>query len=159
MTTFVTVGNLNKPFHRLDNFINKYFNILPQPIHFQKGKFQYEKNNKIDYFDFCDREKFIEFIENSSVIITHAGVGNLLTILEHKRKPIVMPRIKKYSEHIDNHQIEIALKFSKMKLISLINENTSANDLKIYCNEINKIIDFPFNNNYFIKIKEFIDLL
>nr|WP_179282728.1 glycosyltransferase [Rhodococcus sp. 15-1154-1] len=47
-------------------------------------------------------------IENSDVVVTHAGVGSIINILDAGSLPVVAVRRKDRREHIDNHQQQIA---------------------------------------------------
>lgn len=42
------------------------------------------------------------------VVVTHAGVGSILMALRTGSCPVVIPRMKRYNEHIDDHQWELA---------------------------------------------------
>lgn len=40
-------------------------------------------------------------------VITHAGVGSILLAIRHGHVPVVVPRLKRYGEHVDDHQVEL----------------------------------------------------
>jgi UDP-N-acetylglucosamine transferase subunit ALG13 len=44
----------------------------------------------------------------ADVVITHAGVGTIMHLLEMGLFPVVVPRRAKRSEHVDDHQAQIA---------------------------------------------------
>jgi UDP-N-acetylglucosamine--N-acetylmuramyl-(pentapeptide) pyrophosphoryl-undecaprenol N-acetylglucosamine transferase len=44
---------------------------------------------------------------SADVVITHAGVGTILGLLEMGVYPIVVPRRSHLSEHVDDHQLQI----------------------------------------------------
>ncbi|WP_162802278.1 glycosyltransferase [Ornithinimicrobium murale] len=46
--------------------------------------------------------------ENADVVITHCGVGSTLMALRAGKCPVVFPRRSKFSEHVDDHQEELA---------------------------------------------------
>ena len=56
---------------------------------------------------------FKEKLNNSRVVITHAGAGTLLQCMESNIVPLVMPRRYELHEHLNNHQLEILNEFSK----------------------------------------------
>ena len=60
-----------------------------------------------------DREKFSELISKCDILITHGGVGSIITGLQNNKKVIVAPRLAKYNEHMNDHQIQITENFSK----------------------------------------------
>ena len=76
-----------------------------------------------DYIDFLDRENFEDKIKESDLIITHSGVGSILTSLKYEKPVIVYPRLCKYKEHVDDHQLEIAKAFAKRKYVLYCGED------------------------------------
>ena len=52
-------------------------------------------------------------ISNCDLLITHGGVGSILTGLKHGKKIIAVPRLSKYGEHNNDHQLQLVDKFSK----------------------------------------------
>ena len=54
---------------------------------------------------------FAEMVSNftaAELVITHAGVGSILMAVKHGHVPVVMPRLKRQGEHLDDHQLELA---------------------------------------------------
>ena len=47
-------------------------------------------------------------LKTASIVITHAGVNSILTCMQQNKHFLVIPRLKQYGEHVDNHQKEIA---------------------------------------------------
>ena len=101
----MTVGTHNQQFDRLlievDTLVErgKIKNVVAQIGHSN----YIPKNYK--WFKFLDFEKMIKFQKKSDLIITHAGVGSIMTALELNKPTIVVPRLPKYSEHVDSHQL------------------------------------------------------
>lgn len=58
--------------------------------------------------DQLDAASFRRQIENADVVITHAGVGTLLDVLDAGAVAVVVPRRQDRREHIDDHQEQIA---------------------------------------------------
>lgn len=44
----------------------------------------------------------------ADVVVTHAGVGTILDLLERGIHPVVVPRRQHRAEHVDNHQAQIS---------------------------------------------------
>ncbi len=47
-------------------------------------------------------------INEADIIITHGGAGCIADALEKNKQVIVVPRLKKYKEHNNDHQLELA---------------------------------------------------
>jgi UDP-N-acetylglucosamine transferase subunit ALG13 len=55
----------------------------------------------------------LDLNKKARLIITHAGVGSIITALRFRKPVIVVPRLKKFNEHVNNHQLQIAKAFEK----------------------------------------------
>ncbi len=53
---------------------------------------------------------------NADVVVTHAGVGTILQLLEWGIFPVVLVRRKARGEHVDDHQVQIAQLLEKNDL-------------------------------------------
>ena len=49
-----------------------------------------------------------DLTSKARVVIAHAAAGASLLALKHKKKLILVPRLKKYKEHYNDHQLQIA---------------------------------------------------
>ena len=48
--------------------------------------------------------EFEQYARNADVVITHAGVGTIMQLLDWGASPVVVPRRKSAGEHVDDHQ-------------------------------------------------------
>lgn len=111
---FVILGTQDKDFSRLlkemDRLIDKKH--ITQEVVVQSGTTKYHsKNMKI--FDLLPMTEFNRFIGKADLIITHGGVGSIMNSLKKGKKVIAVPRLKKYGEHTNDHQLQIVKEFSK----------------------------------------------
>ena len=110
----ITLGTQDKQFTRLLNVVQNEIdkgNIKDKVI-VQAGHTKFESND-MEIFDLIDREKFSNLISECDVLITHGGVGSIITGLQNNKKVIVAPRLAKYDEHMNDHQLQITENFSK----------------------------------------------
>jgi len=107
---FVTVGS-TYPLDRLIKESNK-FDTKKFEIFAQIGESAFEPKN-IKWTKFLDYDKLQEKIKWADVIISHAGIGTIIDCLSQKKQLILFPRLKKYGEAVDDHQIEICKAFEK----------------------------------------------
>ena len=103
---FVTVGTA-RDFSRLIKKIDKIAGKISEKIIIQRGKTKHKPKN-CEYFSFVSREEFLEYIKGADVVITHGGVGSIINSLKYGKPTIVVPRRKKYNEHRNDHQMDIA---------------------------------------------------
>jgi UDP-N-acetylglucosamine transferase subunit ALG13 len=52
----------------------------------------------------------------SDVVITHAGIGSAISALQARKRPVFIPRRKRFKEHVDDHQVSIASELEQRKL-------------------------------------------
>ena len=84
--------------------------IINDEVVVQAGFTKFEsKDMKI--FKLIDKKKLSKLQDKADLIITHGGVGSIISSLEKGKKVIVVPRLKKYNEHVNDHQIQKAEKF------------------------------------------------
>ena len=109
----VTLGTQDKTFPRLLEAIQKQIdkgNITDKVI-VEAGSTKFESND-MEIFDLIDREEFANLIKECDLLITHGGVGSIITGLKNNKKIIAAPRLEKYGEHTNDHQLQIIEKFS-----------------------------------------------
>jgi UDP-N-acetylglucosamine transferase subunit ALG13 len=105
---FVTVGTHDQGFERL---VRKIDDLVEEKkirdnVIIQTGYTEY-KPKACKWFKFVSPQEFEKICKKSSLIITHAGVGSIMTCLKFSKSIIVVPRLKKFNEHRDDHQLQI----------------------------------------------------
>lgn len=113
---FVTLGTQKQSFKRLLEEIESCKMLDNEEIIAQIGYTQFE-SNKIKTIDFLDQDEFSRHIQNSEFVITHGGVGSIFSALLENKRVIAVPRLKRYGEHVDDHQVEICSKLASMGYI------------------------------------------
>lgn len=58
-------------------------------------------------------EAFEERMRLADKVIAHAGIGTIVMALQHKKPIVIVPRMKKYSEHVNDHQMDTAKRFEE----------------------------------------------
>jgi beta-1,4-N-acetylglucosaminyltransferase len=103
---FVTVGGM-RPFERLVKEMDLIAGKTDEEVVMQVGSTGYEPIN-CHYVRFMPENEIEKLYARARVVVCHAGIGSILTALKHSKALILVPRMKKYGEHIDDHQLEIA---------------------------------------------------
>ncbi len=111
---FVTLGTQDKTFERLieavENQVKKQ-NIKEEVI-VQAGSTKYV-SDFVKIIPYMNENEFHDYMKKADIIITHGGVGTIIEGLELKKKMIVVPRLAKYGEHVNDHQVQIVENFEK----------------------------------------------
>lgn len=115
---FVAVGTQKFQFNRLLKEIDRIIEneLLHEEVYAQIGFSDYMPEN-YHYDKMMDKDKYDLMIENCDLLITHSGVGTIVSGLKCSKPVIVVPRLKEYNEHVDDHQVQIADAFSEKNLI------------------------------------------
>lgn len=118
---FVTLGSQKFQFNRLlkklDNLVKN--SKIKEEIFAQIGYSDYKPQN-YKYKDFVDRDQFKDIMSKSDIVITHGGTGAIITAVKQEKKVIAMPRLAKYGEHVDDHQIQIVKEFEDSGIIKAV---------------------------------------
>lgn len=104
----VTLGTQNNSFHRLLEEVQKCIDtkIINEDVIVQAGATKFQSNN-MKIFKLVPVEEMNKYIEQASYIITHGGVGSIVTSLKMGKKVIAVPRLHQYGEHVNDHQLQI----------------------------------------------------
>lgn len=147
---FITVGTHEQPFDRLlkciDNMIEN--GMITEEIICQKGFTDYEpKNYKAEKL--ISYEEMQDNIKKARIVITHGGPASFIAPLTVGKIPIVVPRQKKYDEHVNDHQFEFAKEVEK-RMGNIIVANTDEELIKSilnYDNLIKKMVNSNSSHN------------
>ena len=114
----VTLGTQDKTFVRLLEKINQLIDqgLIKDKVIVQAGFTKYNSDN-MEIFDLIPQDEFNSLMAQADLIITHGGVGNIISALENNKKVIAVPRLSKYGEHINDHQTQIIAKFNDLGYI------------------------------------------
>lgn len=73
----------------------------------QTGNSKYKPAN-CEFYNFVGADKFEELYKSADIIICHAGAGSIINALKNKKHLVIVPRMKKFHEHTDDHQLDLA---------------------------------------------------
>ncbi|MFH8038992.1 MAG: glycosyltransferase [Candidatus Aenigmatarchaeota archaeon] len=111
---YVTVGGHPGDFTRLIKTIDDVSVFFNEEFIIQKGYTKYKPKN-CKYFDFVVYSDGENFIKNAKLVISHAGAGTIILSRKYNKPIIIFPRLRKYKEHVNDHQLEICKELEKTK--------------------------------------------
>lgn len=115
---FVTTGSQKFQFNRLlrevDELVEK--KVIRESVFAQIGYSDYRPANYA-YTDFLNQQEFVEKLIGCDMVITHGGTGVIIRAVKNGKKVIAVPRLVKFGEHVDDHQIQLLSQFEGMNLI------------------------------------------
>ena len=109
----VLLGTQNNSFYRLLEEIEKNIKdgTIKEEVIVQAGYTKFQ-SDKMRIIDLISKEQLEQFQDEADLIITHGGVGSIISSIEKGKKVIAVPRMHEYGEHVNNHQIEIVKDFN-----------------------------------------------
>ena len=112
--TFLTVGTLF-PFDRLVRAVDRTVGTrtLDGRVFAQIGESKYVPRN-MEYAKVLDANSFDSKMKQADYLISHAGIGSITTALSMNKPLLVMPRLRKFNEHVNDHQLETARRFEEL---------------------------------------------
>lgn len=107
------VGTHHQPFDRLLRAVDEM--PVDEPRICQTGHSCYKPNGECR--DFFSYDETMRLLQSARVVICHAGTGTVMSALSAGKCPVVAPRLARYGEHVDNHQLELVNGLAALGLI------------------------------------------
>lgn len=152
---FISVGTHSQQFDRLLAEADRIAEKRKELAFFaQIGNSRYQPKN-FGFVKFLEEKDYAQNFLVNDIIISHGGAGTIINALTYSRPLIIVPRLKKYGEHTDDHQLDLAKAMEeKGKCIAVL-------DIKDLNEAINKSLNKKAGMNsekegMIKKIREFI---
>ncbi len=104
----VTVGTHEQGFDRLVKAADELANQLKEEVIIQTGSSTYLPK-RAKHFPFGSAQQMLELTRRARVVISHAAAGSIIMTLRENKPLVVVPRLKIYGEHFDDHQLQLAV--------------------------------------------------
>ena len=146
---FVTVGTHEQQFNRLirhvDNLVRD--GIIEEEVIIQSGYSDYEPQY-CEWSKLYPYSKMEELVKRADIVITHGGPSSIILPLQMGKVPIVVPRQKKYDEHVNNHQFEfVEFIYQRQKNVIPVWEIEELKDAILKYSQIVESIPFDMKSN------------
>lgn len=116
----VTMGTNDYPFTRL------YHCIAADPLYsssevewfIQCGSCKVElppSNGEVS--ELVSRRQMDELIQRAALVISHCGIGSLNQVLQFQKRTMLVPRVERFGEFSDDHQLQIANEINNSRLL------------------------------------------
>ena len=154
----VLLGTQNNSFHRLLEEVDKNIKdgTIKEEVIVQSGYTKFQ-SHRMRIIDLMSKEQLAEFQEEATLIITHGGVGSIVSSIEKGKKVIAVPRMHEYGEHVNNHQKEIVEDFNNKGYIIGIKKVEDLKDAIIRSKKFEPKKYQPNNQKMLKIIENFID--
>lgn len=147
---FVTVGTHEQPFDRLVKYVDYLAQekIITENIFIQTGYSNFQPKY-CEWSQFIPYSQMIENVQKARITITHGGPSSFILPLQYGKIPIVVPRQKKYNEHVNNHQLEfsLAVKDNYQNIIVIDDISNLKSTIENYDNIVKKMPNHVMSHN------------
>lgn len=145
---FVSLGSREYPFDRLLKKIDELLEQgkITEKVFAQIGQSTYAPKN-YQYERYMAVDEFKNYQKEADLIISHGGTGALVGALKLGKQVIAVPRLAKYGEHTDDHQLQVSHALSKKGYLICVedmNKLAEAVD-QLMTNPIQKKYNIPSN--------------
>lgn len=148
----VTLGTQDKKFYRLikeiDDLIRR--KKIKEEVIIQAGSSSNYKTDRMKLINLLPMDEFERLLNECDLLITHGGVGTILSGLKKNKKVIAVPRLKKYKEHVNDHQVQIVNNFSDEGYILKVENINTLYDVIEYSKSF-KPKKYKSNNKKFVE--------
>jgi len=114
MKIFVTVGTHSQQFDRLLEKIDglKGSGKIKDEIFAQAGNCTYKPKN-FKFGNFISDAEYEKWMKSADIIVSHAGAGSIINALKNRKALVIVPRLTRFGEHVNDHQLELAKAMEK----------------------------------------------
>jgi beta-1,4-N-acetylglucosaminyltransferase len=117
----VTVGQHTQGFPRLISGMDEIAGRIQEEVIMQIGSTVYLPRNA-HWFRFADYDEMKRLNKEARVVVTHAGAGSIITALKTGAAVVIVPRLSRYDEVIDDHQLELVKALSSDGRVTALSE-------------------------------------
>jgi UDP-N-acetylglucosamine transferase subunit ALG13 len=114
---FVTVGS--NPTFRFDRLIEAVGLLDPRELVVQHGPSPAPRGVR-EVHEWLTFEQVLDFMGQADAVISHAGTGSIICATNLGHVPVVMPRLKRLGETVDDHQVVLATRFEQTGRVAVV---------------------------------------
>jgi UDP-N-acetylglucosamine transferase subunit ALG13 len=153
---FVTIGT-QAPFDRFIEFVDEIAISIEEPVIAQTFKSTYIPKH-IKTVDFISPDEFNLLFSEARLIISHAGMGSIISALTLGKPIIIFPRLASLEEHRSDHQIATAMRMNELEYVYVAYDKKQLKDLMLSENlKPLKTIGNTISESLIESIKSFIE--
>lgn len=100
----------DRPLKEIDLLLQK--GLINEEVIVQNGHTAFQSNHMV-FRPFLDLNELLKLYDQADLIISQAGTGSIIKGLKKNKKIIAIPRLSKYGEVVDDHQVELVNEFAE----------------------------------------------
>lgn len=124
----LTVGTERFSFHRLVAAVDALAAERALAVFGQIGASTFEPR-AFPFERLVPFERMRALLDEATHVICHAGAGTTLLAIAAGHRPIVLPRRRRFGEHVDDHQLQFAERLAERELVLLASDEHAVGEL------------------------------
>jgi UDP-N-acetylglucosamine transferase subunit ALG13 len=117
----VTTGTNGPPFDRLLNEIDRVETTEQIMVQHGPSRVRPRAATCVSFLSF---DALAELMQSARTVVTHGGVGSILLAAMYGKRPFVVPRLARYGEAIDDHQLSLAHRLDRRGNVTIVEDPT-----------------------------------
>lgn len=130
---FVTIG-AQIPFDRLIETIDEIAATIDEPVVAQTMSGTYCARH-LETVSFLPPDEFNRLFTEARLIVSHAGMGNIISALKFGKPIIIFPRLASLREHRNDHQMATAMRMNELGCVYVAYDKTQLKEL-VLCKDL-----------------------
>jgi beta-1,4-N-acetylglucosaminyltransferase len=114
----VMTGTSGKPFDRLLRMFERV--PLDEAIVMQCGPSKLRLPGTI-CVPYLPVDQLDKYVRDARVVVSHAGVGSVSHALKTGKRPVIVPRLRRFGEAVDDHQLTFARRLHDARVATMAN--------------------------------------
>lgn len=117
---FATVGTHEDPFDRLVGALDTLVEtgVLTEPVVIQTG-YSRVQPRRCEAHALLPYDRVQELMRAARIVVTHGGPASIVQVFAHGKVPVVVPRQRRFGEHVDDHQVLFSRRVADRVLVVL----------------------------------------
>lgn len=161
---FVTVGTHEQQFNRLVKAVDKLREdkVIKEEVIIQTGYSTYEPKF-CTWSSLYPYQEMVQYVDEARIVITHGGPSSFIMPLQIGKVPIVVPRQKRFGEHVNDHQVEFCRAIeNRMRNIIVVEDTeelTNVIDRYEECKKERKLEEMNHNKSFIKQLETIVKRL
>lgn len=80
---------------------------LDEQVLIQRGASSYLPRHA-QHFSFTTSQEMVHLTQEARIVVAHAAAGTIILCLKNSKPLVLVPRLKQFGEHFDDHQLQLA---------------------------------------------------
>lgn len=115
-----TIGT-SEPFDRLVEVADAVAEACGERVVVQGGRSRC-RLDRAELVDFLAYDELVALVSDARAVVAHAGAGSALLVLGHGKRPVLVPRLHRHAEAVDDHQVQFGRRLAEFGLAHFVEE-------------------------------------